>query len=98
MGYDYPGNIRELRNILERTVVTDNNSQEFAEHESGTSAFSSPGAQISPLKQAMRDYELAYITRAIESCGGNITKAAQMLGIHRTMIYKKLESFKRTEA
>ena len=98
MGYDYPGNIRELRNILERTVVTDNNSREFAEHESRTSASFSPGAQISPLKQAMRDYELAYITRAIESCGGNITKAAQMLGIHRTMIYKKLESFKHMEA
>lgn len=98
MSYDYPGNIRELRNILERTVVTDSANQPFPEEEAeAASPAPTPGAPITPLKQAVRDYEASYINHAIEACGGNITKAAQMLGIHRTLVYKKLESFQHQE-
>jgi len=92
--YRWPGNIRELRNIIERFVVT--GDENFAgiyptpkETEAILPERREKDAVIIPLKQAAREFESEYILRAVNACGGNITKAAELLSIHRTLIYKK---------
>ncbi len=93
--YAWPGNIRELRNVIERYVVTGGQSGE-AEIKSGFKMKKGPSEEkpvletFVPLAAAKRAFEDDYIARAIKSCGGNITKAAEMLGIHRSLIYKKM--------
>ncbi len=96
--YDYPGNIRELRNIVERNVITGRMENSQESHFAGSAnagsienpAALSPAAERVSLRQAVQEYESAYIARTIEECGGNMTKAAKMLGIHRTQLYKKI--------
>ena len=104
--YSWPGNIRELRNIIERFVVTDGLSDSLpacqpapapagkkSAQEKQTPA-GQPQEKHSPppgsLSAARDQFERDYIQNAIRFCNGNVTKAAKLLGIHRTMIYKKL--------
>ena len=94
--YDWPGNIRELRNCVERMVVLsrektiglDNVPLEIRE---GTS----PG--ITKVVQAqtcdLERNEKALITRALNECGGNRTKAAEKLGISRRTLLRKLKTY-----
>lgn len=44
---------------------------------------------VGPLSQAVHAFEQAYIQRALDQCGGNVTQAAKLLGIHRSAIYRK---------
>ena len=46
--------------------------------------------RILPLREVVRDFERTYIHRAIQTCGGNMTQAARLLGVHRTQLYRKL--------
>ena len=55
-------------------------------------------AQICPpvhysgnLKKVMEEVEQQYIEQIMKECGGRVTEAARRLGIHRTMLYRKLE-------
>ena len=50
------------------------------------------GTEFVSLKDAVKTYEQTYIKAAVDSCNGKISAAANLLGIHRTMIYRKLES------
>ena len=45
-----------------------------------------------PLKEAVKLYEIKYIKDALKVCDGNMTKTADMLGVHRTLLYKKLNT------
>lgn len=104
LNYVWPGNIRELRNIIERIVVTENLSGHpmFAPPNLllGTRTGDHPAPEsepeeavsdpIRPLREARGAFEAQYIAQAIRRCGGNITQAARQLGIDRTLIYKKL--------
>ena len=104
--YSWPGNIRELRNIIERFVVTDGLSDSLPACQPAPAPAGKKGAQEKqapagqpqekhspppgPLSAARDQFERDYIQNAIRFCNGNVTKAAKLLGIHRTMIYKKL--------
>lgn len=44
-----------------------------------------------PLKEAVQAYEKKYVQTVLKGCGGNISKAAKKLGIHRTAVYRKLK-------
>ncbi len=92
--YDWPGNIRELRNSIERTVIIASKG-EFAEFpvvsEETRSAESETEEQaILPLREVVKDFEAEYIRKAIRACGGNLSQAARLLGVHRTQLYRKL--------
>lgn len=100
LSYGWPGNIREMRNIIERhTIISDHDEldirfdekTDMIEQDSRNDVFSYPAVGSLPLKSAMDEFEKKYIDSALKECNGNITKAAEVLGIHRTHLYKKLK-------
>ena len=94
--YSWPGNVRELKNIVERCYVFQENGVIMA----GTvsKALSSwkqdaVAEDISgkSLDMIMDEYERSVLLSAINANGGNLSKTAAALGIHRVTLYKKLE-------
>ena len=101
--YSWPGNIRELQNKVERAINCCKgdtlNPSHFDLPESGAPLEKEPPSGITPhslfnLKSEM-DYET--IKEAMLKCRGNKTKAAEMLGISRTALYKKLRKYENPE-
>lgn len=45
---------------------------------------------LTSLHQATEQFQRAYIQQALDRCGGNVSRAARLLGIHRSAIYRKL--------
>jgi DNA-binding NtrC family response regulator len=97
--YDFPGNIRELKNIIERALIASGGGTILPEHLNllpGTGVVTSPVQSVPkkdfadglPLNLAAAEEML--IQRALDETGGNIAEAARMLGVHRTRIYRKL--------
>jgi DNA-binding NtrC family response regulator len=92
--HPWPGNIRELRNMVESLVVTARGSLIRAEDlpvtlkpAPGTPAFSLPMG--CPLEEVEREYVL----RTLRMVGGNKTKAARVLGIGKKTLYRRLERY-----
>jgi len=89
--YGYPGNVRELENIIERCVTLEQSDQLTAENlpprlaESTDNAGGSAEAEIPPdgidLNRTMENMEKKLILRALEITGGNRSRAARLLGI-----------------
>jgi two-component system response regulator AtoC len=100
MAYDFPGNVRELENMIERAVITAGAGVEVL---SPTHFFGEGSVTISsetqvnqaflslPFKEAVAELERELIRRALESSGGNRAEAARRLGINRRLLYSKLE-------
>ncbi|HZI33935.1 MAG TPA: sigma-54 dependent transcriptional regulator, partial [Candidatus Binatia bacterium] len=98
-GYHFPGNIRELKNIIERALISSGGETILPEHLhllQSASTTSLPDnhntkkhlADNLPLNLA--EAEDVLIQRALDETGGNIAEAARLLGVHRTRIYRKL--------
>ncbi len=86
--YDWPGNIRELKNIIERAVVLSDDSQLNIE----IPLYANPTTRNFDHKNLnLMENEKAIIVKAIRKHGGNITKAAEELGIQRNALYRKIE-------
>ncbi len=92
--YDWPGNIRELTNVLERASYTADGPHIEIEH---LPLFLQDGRggramerQRSNLRQAVWDAERDAVLQALKMAKGNKAKAAKLLGIHRTGLYQKL--------
>ena len=96
-GYRWPGNIRELRNVIERYAISgrlDITSLE-AEADGETAELTVGLEEGLSLRDACDRFERAYIERALDECGGSVSKAAGQLGIHRSLLYKKLGKMNR---
>ena len=95
--YHWPGNIRELRNVIERAVVLSTDEM-IAADELALSQLSSPGepgrrsgeraASFVPL--TLDEMEQRHVQATLAAVGGNKTKAATMLGIERSTLDRKL--------
>lgn len=94
--YAWPGNIRELRNVVERYVITGENTflpvglhdvplPGPAELPSGTFQHDKS------LREFLAEAELDYIRAVLDDYGGVVAKAAKKLGIHRSVLYKKIK-------
>lgn len=94
--YDWPGNIRELRNCIERMVVlARGNSLELENVPLNIREKSTPGLRekiFSADTLEIEKNEKMLIMKALEECRGNRTKAAEKLGISRRTLHRKLHS------
>jgi len=100
LNYDWPGNIRELENVLERGI-------NLAEGNIILSSYLPPTLQADPgyqgkemdgdglsLEQSVQEAEKRTIIQTLHSCGGNRTEAARRLKVARTTLYNKLQRYR----
>jgi PAS domain S-box-containing protein len=94
--YQWPGNIRELANILERILCSLDGELIEKRHlpiflqDGQRESPASPGAS---LKKARDEAEKNSVLQALQLSGHNKNKAAHVLGVHRTALYKKMKKF-----
>ena len=98
--HSWPGNIRELRNVVQRLLilgtepVVEADEMDAALGRSARPAVQGeqlPGFDL-PLKEAREQYERMYLEHQIKQVGANISKVAANIGIERTHLYRKLKS------
>lgn len=90
----YPGNIRELKNLVERTMLI-SGSPSLDEHAFKSAASLTPDSPVasSVASGSLEDIERAAIEKALARCGGNMSAAALSLGISRQALYRRMEKF-----
>lgn len=94
--YDWPGNIRELKNIIERIVVlsTDSNIgvKEVNKYILSDNRNNKDNIDIKSYREAKLDFEKEYIINALENNNWNITKTAEFMGIARKNLQAKIKT------
>jgi len=98
--YSWPGNVRELRNVVERLMIMVPGERVAARDllflDQGGAQVPSAEAvtvPILPLHDARDDFERQYILRALAAQQGNISRTADVLGVERSNLYRKMRSF-----
>ncbi|HEX8961789.1 MAG TPA: sigma-54 dependent transcriptional regulator [Rhodocyclaceae bacterium] len=91
MEYDFPGNVRELENIIERgAAVTGDDTIGVAHLPAGLGEMTSVRKRDGRLP-TLEEQEMDYIERVLREVGGNQSAAAQVLGINRSSLWRKLK-------
>jgi DNA-binding NtrC family response regulator len=96
MNYSFPGNVRELENIIERAIAF-TNSVEITVKDLPSYLIKSSNNKKTmqgSLREAVDNFEKELIWSALQKSRGNISKAAEFLGIHRQQLQRKLKQFK----
>ncbi len=102
--HDWPGNVRELRNVLERALILSGGETILPQHLPDALRKSDSALRFEasvPFKECGESYykqeiarlEQRMICQALAECGGNRKEAAELLGIHRSLLYKKMETY-----
>ncbi len=95
LAYDWPGNIRELRNTLERAVVlADGEVITIHDLTDKFRTLDVEGVSASSLRQALDDFERDYVKRSLAESKGNKEATAAKLGIDLATLYRKLKKLK----
>ena len=89
--YHWPGNIRELKNHIERLVILGDDTQPLLVTVPAPDDYAAEQKTIfsGTLEQQLRAFETQAIQAAIDRCGGNRTQAMRELGISRRTFYRK---------
>ena len=99
--YNWPGNIRELRNLVERIAILSPNDKkentnliikESLKKVSMGEEDPSEGNFSFPLKEARENFEKSYLTIQLKKFRGNISKTADFVGMERSALHRKLKS------
>lgn len=98
MAYDWPGNIRELENTLERAINFCENANEFTIDDlpNNIAFFEEKNLGLNSsdtLEKILEQSEKKAIISTLNSCGGNKSKTARALDIHRSVLYKKISKY-----
>jgi len=102
--YDWPGNVRQLRNVIERTIILTPGARvgsieidmlppELIGHEASVS----PGEAVkaimgTPLREARETFEREYLRVQIRRFSGNISRTATFIGMERSALHRKLKA------
>lgn len=95
MSYGFPGNVRELENIIERGVALSTNGTIKIKHlpdEMGSAPVRPPAIEEERWP-TLEQQEINYIKRVLEETGGNRTLAASILGIDRVSLWRKVKKY-----
>ena len=93
--YDWPGNVRELRNFCENMVVL-NRGKEISQYDLDprftlTKPSTNTRADLEPNNLSMEENEKRLLRNALQEARGNRTKAAELMGISRRTLHRKLD-------
>jgi two-component system nitrogen regulation response regulator NtrX len=96
--YAWPGNVRELRNVIERLMIMVPGDTITAQDLAflGHDDLRDPPPTVEPtipLSEAREHFERDYILRALAAQHGNISRTADVLGVERSNLYKKMKAF-----
>ncbi|MCU0878273.1 MAG: sigma-54-dependent Fis family transcriptional regulator [Pirellulaceae bacterium] len=96
LAHDWPGNVRELRNLMERLAYLSAEDQDKLDAPD-LAFIMSPGAARSggveldaTLSEGTRQFQIEFIQQHIQRARGNMTTAAERLGLHRSNLYRKM--------
>ncbi len=94
--YPWPGNVRELRNLMERIVIMNPQNRIDARHipldRARRAVFYKPAERFGSLQDVREAAERDYIARKLEETKGNVTRAAEALGLERSHLYRKMKA------
>jgi two-component system nitrogen regulation response regulator NtrX len=98
--YPWPGNVRELRNMMERIVIMNPQVRVEARHiplQSGPNGVRRAPAEktierFASLQEVREAAERDYILRTLDEAEGNVTKTAEILGLERSHLYRKMKA------
>ena len=95
--YAWPGNIRELQNLVERLIIFSENNEirvedlpQYLYQPSIQPSQIKPGSKT--LSEVREDAERRYIEHCLEAANGNVSQAARLLGVERTNLHKKMNA------
>jgi two-component system, NtrC family, response regulator AtoC len=91
--YAWPGNIRELRNVLERVLLVAGEAETVLPMHLPAELLDRAGRpdDAAETQLTLDEVEMRHIRRVLEACGGNRTRAAEVLGVSRKTLYSKLQ-------
>ncbi len=92
--YSWPGNVRELRNTVERVMILHQKGgvgvkdlPAFGDEEPPASSYRFPS-----FKEASDAYHREFIQRKLDEAGGNVSRAAELMGIDRSHLYRRMRA------
>ena len=101
--YNWPGNIRELRNLIERVTILSSHEDKKGTNKLLTDILKENPEPPSndnmldntlayPLKEAREQFEIKYLINQLRKNNGNISKTADFIGMERSALHRKLKS------
>ncbi|HWZ51696.1 MAG TPA: sigma-54 dependent transcriptional regulator [Granulicella sp.] len=100
--YHWPGNVRELRNLVERVLILNPKVQRIERKHLPALVYREPGKpgagatgrgeEFATLLEAREAYERDYILKKLDECHGNVSRAAEALGLERSHLYRKMKA------
>lgn len=94
VNYDWPGNVREMNNVLERSMILADGDLITEQDLPQELVQSAPHASRGIPFQSLEEVERSHIRAVLNYVDGSRTKAAEILGIGRKTLYRKLKSFR----
>jgi two-component system nitrogen regulation response regulator NtrX len=93
--YHWPGNVRELRNLIERIVILNPQVRVDARHiplNVTRRPADRPMDRFGSLQEVREAVEREYILKKLEEANGNVTRTAELLGLERSNLYRKMKT------
>ena len=95
MEHHWPGNVRELKNLIERIVILNPQVRVDARHIPLTAprrTVERPMGHFGSLQEVREAVEREYILKKLEEANGNVTRTAELLGLERSNLYRKMRT------